>query len=257
MYCTSCGKFNSDDFKFCINCGAALQSRTDLVPQPSPSVESDETNSSAKREHVTDEDNLPKSPQQSSSFRFKEVGEALLVIAVVIYLLNKYGVINLSSLFQTNNNSYTSQSYQRQESFNTSDASIQSNGNLAVAMRKIQDSTPSSTWHNARRVPVSEISKNPYAYIGQLVRATGDVYTVQSVSPSLGNWTDVMIAVESSNSLAGVSTVEFLYNGSSSRLEPQSIITCAGYFIGTAISKNAFNADVEAIEIVGNSINGN
>lgn len=195
----------------------------------------------------------PKSKQASD---LKRVIEVLLTIAVVVYLLNGYKIINISSLFKDASNLLSFGSSSGPVTFNTSDESIQSNGNIAVAVQKIQGSIPSSTWEDAITVSSSQLSKDPFEYIGQIVKITGTVYSVRTVQLSQGNWLEALLLTHNSNSLAGVMSVDFLYNGSSNRIEPQTIITFAGYFAGIEQTKNLFGGDVEALAIVGNAIDG-
>jgi len=61
------------------------------------------------------------------------------------------------------------------------------------------------------------------------------------------------MSVQNPNSQMGVSTIGFEYYGNASDIDPNTYITCAGYFIGKYTGTNAMGGTVEGYVIVGNS----
>ncbi|GJQ22150.1 MAG: hypothetical protein HBSIN02_25050 [Bacteroidia bacterium] len=139
--------------------------------------------------------------------------------------------------------------------FNTADISISRNGNFFVAANKIRNYTPSQIWQRSRSISAASLTKSLYSSIGKLYRLHGQVYTVVELPPTSnlsGQWAEVLMAVPNPNSPLGVTTLNFLYNGDFNQINPNTYITCAGYFIGTYESENALGGKVEAIALVGN-----
>ena len=140
--------------------------------------------------------------------------------------------------------------------FNMSDKSITTNGNLIVAASKIMNSTPTQVWQAAQPVSPAKITKSPYSSLGKLCKLTGSVYKVEEFPPTpnlTGQWAEVLMLAGNPNSPLGTTTVDFMYNGDIDRINANTYITCAGYFIGTYESQNAMGGTVEGVVIVGNS----
>ena len=140
-------------------------------------------------------------------------------------------------------------------SFNITDKSITSNGNLAVATEKIINMDINNVWNDAQNITAETLTKSPYSTIGKLYKITGEVYKVEELPPSnlKGHWSEILLLTKNPNSPLGVTTIDFMYNGDTSRIKSGQIITCAGFFIGTFDSANAMGGKVEAITLVGNN----
>ncbi len=142
--------------------------------------------------------------------------------------------------------------------FNTTDKSMESNGNLAVALRLIQKSTPATILQGAQHRTTAELTRNPYAFLGRICKISGTVYKVEAVPPDphiRGQWCEILLLSENQNSALGATTIDFFYNGDPMCVPLNSKITCAGYFVATYESQNAFGGTVEALLVVGNAIN--
>lgn len=147
------------------------------------------------------------------------------------------------------------QQLERQYEFNSSDKSILSNGNMAVAAQRLRNMTPAEVWKSATPVSPSKITKSPYSSMGRLFRVTGSVYKVEEFPPTSslsGQWTEVLMLVGNANSPLGVTTVDFIFNGDPEQLNSGTYITCAGCFVGTYETQNAYGGTIEALAIVGN-----
>ncbi len=139
--------------------------------------------------------------------------------------------------------------------FNTLDKSYLSNGNVEIAVNIIRGSSQQSIWQNAREMPVSKITRSLYSSLGKLVKVTGTIYKIEQLPPSelfQGSWYEVLILADDPNNILGVTTVDLVFSGDASKMDPGSIVTCAGYFVGTAIAQNAFGAQVEEVVVIGN-----
>ena len=140
--------------------------------------------------------------------------------------------------------------------FNVSDKSIVTNGNLAVAGYKVTQLIPRQIWQNAVEASPAKITKSPYSSIGKLIKFTGSVYKVEELPPTpdlTGQWVEVLIQAVNQNAPLGVTTVDFIYNGDVNKIDPNTYITCAGYFIGTYEGHNAMGGTVEGMVVVGNA----
>ena len=139
--------------------------------------------------------------------------------------------------------------------FNNTDTSIASNGNIAVAVQRLESLSSTEAWKTSSAVLPSELTKNPHVMMGQLIKLTGSVYNIEDASPtkiSSGRWTELFIVVGNVNSPIGALSVDFTYKGEVRGVHSGSTITCAGYFVGTYNSKNAQDSTIECLSVVGN-----
>lgn len=141
-------------------------------------------------------------------------------------------------------------------SFNTTDKSITSNGNIVVAMEKINQMDMNQTWNDALPTTAEVLTKSPYSAIGKLYKITGEVYKIEELPPGTfkGHWAEILLLTNNPNSPLTVTTIDFIYNGNISKIQSGQIITCAGFFIGTFDSANAMGGKVEAVVFVGNDV---
>ncbi|MGA2937459.1 MAG: hypothetical protein ABSF52_10225 [Syntrophobacteraceae bacterium] len=142
--------------------------------------------------------------------------------------------------------------------FNVTDKSMISNGNAAIALQLMQNLTPPASWQQAEYKTVSDITRNPYAFLGTLCKINGTVYKIEAIPPGptfKGQWYEILMLSDNLNSAMGATTVIFLYNGNALRIPPRSKITCVGYFVGVDEDKNMFGGTVEGIVIIGNATN--
>jgi hypothetical protein len=142
-------------------------------------------------------------------------------------------------------------------SFNVTEKSFALNGNLKAAVDRLRSTTPDSIWAAANDSQVSKITLSPYSFLGKPIRLSGTVYKIEQFAPedSLGGtWYEVLITVQNSNSPLGATTVDFIYNGDGAAIDPQSNLTCAGYFIGMAEGPNALGGQVDIVVLAGNVV---
>jgi hypothetical protein len=141
---------------------------------------------------------------------------------------------------------------QQGATFNTTDVSILTNGNFRIAANKIMRTTPSQIWALSQEVSAAQVTKKPYSSLGKLYKLTGSVYKVVEM-PSTpvhpGKWGEILLMVDNPNSAVGGETVAFEYHGDIENINPNTTITCAGYFIGTYESQNAVGGTVECITL--------
>lgn len=135
--------------------------------------------------------------------------------------------------------------------FNKSEVNIEKNGNAVVAFEKISKKTSDEIWKLAQFTNIEELCKSPSEYIGKILKIDGKVYRVDTQENGLS---DVMILVDSPNSPLKAVNVDFVYNGNAIDITVDSVITCAGYFIGTYSSESPSGATLEVLAIMGNSI---
>lgn len=140
--------------------------------------------------------------------------------------------------------------------FNTSDKSVEINGNILVAMTKTPGISGTSS-DVFEKKNASELTKSPYSSIGKLVKIKGKVFKVEELqrNPDIhGNWAEILMFTPNKNSATEFSTISFLYDGDISPVNSGDIITCSGYFAGTYQSQNAMGGTVEGLSVVGNQI---
>jgi hypothetical protein len=154
---------------------------------------------------------------------------------------------------QKNNSSASNTS--AKTSFNTTDKSITSNGNLALAMEKINQMDMNQVWNDAQPTTAEVLTKSPYSAIGKLYKIKGQLYKIEELPPNnnKGRWSEMLLLTDNPNSPLGVTTIDFIYNGDVSKIKSGQIITCAGFFIGTFDSANAMGGKVEAVTMIGNN----
>jgi len=141
-----------------------------------------------------------------------------------------------------------------QTSFNTTDKSITSNGNLTVAIEKINHMDMNQVWNDTQYTNAEILTKSPYSAIGKLQKIKGKLYKIEELPPdNKGHWSEMLLLTDNPNSPLGVTTIDFMYNGNTSEIRSGQIITCVGFFIGTFESKNAMGGEVEAVTLVGNN----
>jgi len=139
--------------------------------------------------------------------------------------------------------------------FNNTDTSIATNGNVAVAVQRLESLSPSELWQNSSVTSPSKLIKNPHALMGHLVKLTGSVYNIAESSPTkipTGHWTEMLMVVGNINSPIGATSVDFTYKGDVRGVHSGATIICAGYFIGTYRSKSAQDSTIECLSVVGN-----
>ncbi len=149
------------------------------------------------------------------------------------------------------------QALNKKPEFNRSDKSITTNGNMNAAMSLIPEMTPDSVWSRAIAVSATQISKQPYSAIGNLVRFKGKIYKLEQLPPSelsSSTWTEMLCFVKNENSPFGTSTVDFIFEGDASNLNPNDAVIGAGYFCGTYLSPNLMGGEVECMTIIGNAL---
>ena len=142
-----------------------------------------------------------------------------------------------------------------QTTFNVSDNMISSNGNIVVAIKMIGQASPDAIWNNAKDTTASIITKNPYLFIGTLCKIYGRVSRVEAfpLYPELpGHWSEILMLTANRNSPLGTSNVGFIYNGDIATVNSRDRMTCAGYYVGTYETENAFGGKLEVLVIVGN-----
>ena len=128
---------------------------------------------------------------------------------------------------------------------------------VATALVMLTSSTPSETWEHAKRLSVSEISKKRYSLEGQLVKLSGVVYQIQQQPPFesiQGDWYEMLLMADNPNSALGLTTVDLVYVGDASKVEPKTKISFAGYFVGFQEGENAVGGKVESLIVVSNAI---
>ncbi len=139
--------------------------------------------------------------------------------------------------------------------FNTEDKNALTNGNMVIAVLKVQTVSPEELEKTAQSIPVSDLTKKIYTTIGKPVKIRGKVYKVEELPPNdaiPGVWTDILLLVNNKNAPLGATTVEFMYKGDSSNIDSNDVVTCTGYLVGTYENHNAFGGKIEAVMLVGN-----
>jgi len=137
--------------------------------------------------------------------------------------------------------------------FDTTDKSFTDNGNVAVAVRRLQVGAAKVV----EKTSIEEVTKNPYAALGKVCEFTGQAYKVEALPPSAdmhGTWTDILILVPNENSPYGSTTVEFICKGDATSVNAGDQVTFSGYFAGIGESENAMGGKVEQLGIVGDSL---
>jgi hypothetical protein len=126
---------------------------------------------------------------------------------------------------------------------------------MVLAAFQLKEATPSATWENAKQSNAGQLTKSPYSQSMKIVKLSGVVYQIQQQAPiegMMGDWYEILIAVDNPNSPFGTSTVDFIYIGDASSIEPKSKVVFAGYFAGLDQGENMFGGKVSTIVIVGN-----
>jgi hypothetical protein len=140
------------------------------------------------------------------------------------------------------------------DTFDVVNKAVSLNCNLEVAIKKINQMGIHSIGDTATQTTAEAVTKSPYSALGKAVKLTGKVYKVEELPPGdhPGHWSEILIITNNPNSPAGVTTVDFLFNGDISKIRSGQVITCSGYFVGTFLSTNAMGGHVEALAMVGN-----
>jgi hypothetical protein len=136
--------------------------------------------------------------------------------------------------------------------FNKSDKSIETNGNISVAVGKYQENSSNLV---AEKVSISNLTKSPYSNIGNFVLVKGHVYKIEEQPPNPnypGKVTEVLMLAEDNNSPLGATMIDCLCIGDTTHIESNSEAACGGYFVGTYQSANSMGGTVEAFTIIGN-----
>lgn len=142
---------------------------------------------------------------------------------------------------------------QKQLEFNTSDKSIETNGNMALAVEMLNGNTNQS-WDAIKKTSVESISKSPYSAMGKICSVSGRIYKTEELPPSFGlkgSWSEILMLADNPNSPLGVSTIDCICSGSVDKIRSGRAGTCSGYFIGTFESPNAMGGTVEAYVFIG------
>ncbi|MDR2551423.1 MAG: hypothetical protein LBD10_14630 [Desulfobulbus sp.] len=139
--------------------------------------------------------------------------------------------------------------------FNQQDKNSQTNGNMLIAIDKVQKTKPEDLVKSAQPMSASDVTKKIYTTLGKAVKLSGKVYKVEEMPPNdlfPGTWTEVLIMAKNQNAPLGVTTIDFIYQGDSSKINAKDVVTCTGYLVGMHDSENAYGGKVEAIVLVGN-----
>lgn len=254
--CPECGKEISDKTPSCVHCGYPVTP----PPKEPQALEPDSASTRAILAKPRKAERVSRAPAILGI-----LGLLLVVVLVglgVMYRGNRTikvdQAVGRQHPEQGRQESQTRQ--QAQDEFNVSDVSFLTNGNLLVAARKLERLSAEQTWEAAQEISPTALTRSPSSSIGRLVKLSGQTYQVLEVSPSAqsslglnGHWTQVLMAVQNPNSLAGVSAIAFEYCGNASDIYPKTYITCAGYFVGVCAGTNAMGGAVESSVIVGNS----
>jgi hypothetical protein len=137
--------------------------------------------------------------------------------------------------------------------FDTTDKSFLENGNLAVAVQKLQAGAAKTV----EKTSIEDVTKNPYTALGKVCQFTGQAYKVEALPPNLdmqGTWTDILILVPNENSPYGATTVEYMCKGDATSVNAGDQITFSGYFLGVGESQNAMGGKVEQLMLAGDSL---
>jgi len=85
----------------------------------------------------------------------------------------------------------------------------------------------------------------------------GLVYKIEEVPENQNfhqKWNGILMVVEDPNSAFGATNVTFIYSGDDiEKIDPNTYITCAGYFVGTSNGQNAYGGTIESLVLVGNA----
>jgi hypothetical protein len=141
--------------------------------------------------------------------------------------------------------------------FDTSNKSCLINGNMPKAIEKISRTSSDETWQSATDASALNITKDHYSYIGKVFSITGTVYKIERLPQTparKGNWSEILMSAQNRNSPAGVTTIDVLFNGDISNINPKSRIKVAGYYIGTVESMNLLGGSVECLVFVANAL---
>ncbi|MBI5209532.1 MAG: hypothetical protein HY927_06100 [Elusimicrobia bacterium] len=142
------------------------------------------------------------------------------------------------------------------DSFKTDDAAIETNGNLLVAMNKINSMPPEAVWQSATKTSATKLKKNLYSSIGKAWKLSGTLSQVQEAPPNLshkGHWSEVLIIESNPNAPLDFTTISFFYNGDTTSLNVGDEIVVAGFLAGTYTTMNMMGGVVQGMSIVGNS----
>lgn len=81
----------------------------------------------------------------------------------------------------TENNNTEPAPIQRNDQFNFQDKNIFTNGNIAVAAKRIENIPPRDFFKKGVTISASTITKSPYSNIGKICKITGQVYKVEEL----------------------------------------------------------------------------
>jgi hypothetical protein len=141
-----------------------------------------------------------------------------------------------------------------EKSFNGSDLSISSNGNIEIARERLNRISPDSSWEMADTGSIESISRSPYDYMGIICRVSGRVYKVEQAAPDgINDWTNVALSLKNRNSPVS-QAVYFIYKGKPDDVQLKKRMAFAGYFCGTSTELNAMGGAVSVFWFVGNKI---
>jgi len=180
----------------------------------------------------------------------------LLAVAGLFFVL----FYNADFLFQPSGNAQNNVSETAESTvdtpFNTSDKMVTVNGNIAIAVGKINKLRQASVWDKSVSVSIEKITTSPYDYLGKMIRVTGELYKIEQLPPDQypGQWSELLLLAQNPNSPMGSITIDYIYQGDISKIRSGQKITCAGYYAGTFETKNAMGGDIEAVVFVGNDV---
>jgi len=178
-----------------------------------------------------------------------------LIILLMACLIT--AACNNSQASNTSLQSKQSQNTPKKALLNPSDKSIESNGYMTIAVNKINGMGSKSVLEESIPVTAEELTKSPYSAMGKPHRITGEVYKVEEFPPIgglQGHWSEILLMAENPNSLLGLTTIDFMFNGDISKIKSGQRLTCAGFFVGTFQSENTLGGKDETYVLVGNDL---
>jgi len=187
---------------------------------------------------------------------------ALIIVGIIAFIF-------ISKLIMSKNESHTksisvyeakklaeAQEQSEPTEFNTIDKEVKTNKNFHVANLFLDTLSLQSAMKISEETRAEEITKNPYSYLGRLMRMRGKIYKIEQLPPSDTQkrpWAEILLFANNRNSLLGASNVSFVYRGDISKVNSGDIIYCIGYFCGVSEGENAMGGTVEILSIVGNA----
>ena len=101
----------------------------------------------------------------------------------------------------------------KQADFDNSNKVISINGNMSVAFKKISSISADTAWAISKYVSIPDLTKNPYNYLGHLVKLSGKVYKIEQLPPDenhLGEWHQALLLAQNQNSPVGGIIIDFI-----------------------------------------------